>query len=205
MVEWLRNVEAYLVHCGAATIEGRAIILIGPPGSGKSTHVLRMVLRGANFLADDLMLMHPQGDNIILMPFREVANLGEGSVDRFSEMSFIKKAPRRGDGKFQVAISEFFDKQAIVSARPGFVLHLYPDQEPWIRERPMEKALEGIHNMAYYMSRKAESTNNFFLLTDLMQSSIHLDVSQGYLAEELDNLMDHMSERLKYEAEIIDL
>lgn len=198
LVEWLRNVDAYLVHCGAVAIDGKAIILIGPTGSGKSTHVLRMLSRkGVEFLADDLMILHRSGDKLILMPFREVANLGDESVQRFPEMKFLTGAPRRGDGKFQVGIEEYFNKKAVVSATPGIILHLYPEQLPWIRQRSSGDVLEGIHKMNFFISRTKESTNNFFILTDLMMSSHHFDVSQGYMAENLDELMDSLSTLLQ--------
>lgn len=193
VVEWLRNIDAYLVHCGAVTLTGRGVLLIGPPGSGKSTHVLRMVKRGANFLADDLMLIHRQGEDILLRPFREVANLGEGSVERFPEMAFIKRAPRRGDGKFQVDIADFFDTRAEKMAKPGIVLHLHPDQDSWIQELPTQDSLAQLYNMAFFLSRKTESADNFFILTELMLDSYHLEVSQGYLAENLDGLMAEMA------------
>lgn len=196
VVEWMRNVNTYLVHCGAAAINGRAVILIGPPGSGKSTHVLRMLQKGADFLADDILLIHERDGELLLMPFREVANLGEGSVKRFPDMAFLTDAPQRGDGKYQVSIGNYFTKQAISLASPGIVLHLFPEQESWIRERAAEDALEGIHNMNWFVSRKKESIENFFLLTDLMMASHHIDVSQGYLAENLDELMARLSSLL---------
>jgi hypothetical protein len=194
LVEWMRNVDAYLVHCGAVSIDGKAIILIGPTGSGKSTHVLRMLCRdGVDFLADDLMILHRSGEELILMPFREVANLGDESVQRFPDMKFLTSAPRRGDGKFQVSIEEYFNKKAVESATPGVILHLYPEQQPWIRQRSSGDVLEGIHKMNFFISRTKESTNNFFILTDLMMASHHFDVSQGYMAENLDALMGNLS------------
>jgi hypothetical protein len=197
VVEWFRNVGTYLIHCGAVAMNGKAIILIGPPGSGKSTHVLRMLCRGADFLADDILILHREGEALALMPFREVANLGEESVRRFPDMTFLTDAPRRGDGKFQVSIEEYFNKQAIAGASPGIILHLYPEQQPWIRERSSEDSLEGIHNMNFFISRTRESTENFFMITDLMMESHHIDVSQGYMADHLDELMGRLSSILQ--------
>jgi hypothetical protein len=205
LVEWLRNFNAYLVHCGAVSINGKAVILIGQPGSGKSTHVLRMLMKGAKFLADDLLIMKEEDGEITLMPFREVANLGSGTVERFADMAFLTEAPRRGeeflpntrgDGKYQVSIADHFGQKAVATATPGFVLHLYHDQTPWIRERSPDKALEGIHNMNWFVSRPTESTANFFVLTELMTASRHLDVSQGYLAENLDEFVEYLTRRL---------
>lgn len=42
-----------LVHATAVSIEGRAVLLAGPSGSGKSDLALRLVDRGAELIADD--------------------------------------------------------------------------------------------------------------------------------------------------------
>ena len=42
-----------LLHATAISINGQAVLLIGPPGSGKSDLALRLIDRGALLIADD--------------------------------------------------------------------------------------------------------------------------------------------------------
>lgn len=56
--------DTLLVHGTAVAIDGRAILLRGPPGSGKSDLALRLIDRGANLIADDQAELRQVGDFI---------------------------------------------------------------------------------------------------------------------------------------------
>jgi serine kinase of HPr protein (carbohydrate metabolism regulator) len=136
LVEWLRRHDACFMHCGAVALEGRTVMLSGPPGSGKSTQVLRMLQRGASFLADDLAILSREGAELWAYPFREVANVNAGTLQRFSgELGQLADSPLRGDGKHCVDIGRHFGQRAVTKAAPGVVLHLHPDAESWKRPR----------------------------------------------------------------------
>jgi len=49
------------LHAACVGREGRGILLVGPSGSGKSTLTLHCLLRGFDFLAEDSVLVRPQG------------------------------------------------------------------------------------------------------------------------------------------------
>jgi len=195
LVEWLRAHDACFVHCGAVVLGDRTVMLTGPTGSGKSTHVLRMLLRGASFLADDLAILSREADGVWAYPFREVANVNQGSMRRFPELAFLDRAPLRGDGKYCVDVGQFFDQKAVGKAAPGVVLHLHPDPEPWIRPRARRDQLGGLGDMAWYPSSPARNEPHFWLLVDWLLAGEHHDVSQGYMAENLGQLLDALGAR----------
>lgn len=193
LAEWIRNFDACLVHCGAVVYDGRAIFLTGPPGSGKSSHVLRMLLRGTEFLADDLAILCRNDDGSLnLLPLREVANVHQGTLKMFPELSFLESSPLRGDGKFIVNVPRRLEKQTVVEARPGVVLRLDPDDAPWLTPTPVEQCLDRMHNMAWFASRPRGNESHFWLLTDWLTQSEQWIVSRGYMAENLDELMQRV-------------
>jgi RNase adaptor protein for sRNA GlmZ degradation len=53
------------VHATAVAIHGRAVLLLGRPGSGKSDLALRLIDRGAVLIADDQVELVRQGDLLI--------------------------------------------------------------------------------------------------------------------------------------------
>ena len=192
LVEWIRNFNACLVHCGAVALNGRAIFLNGPPGSGKSTHVLRMLSRGAAFVADDLAFLHSEPTGLRLRRFREVANVNAHTLDLFPELSRLRDAPVRGDGKYCVSIPERFPATPIVDAAPGIILRLHPGDEPTIRRVPPDEVLDRMHTMAWFSSRPAANRTHFDILTDWLCQCPQWYVSRGYLRERLDELMSRL-------------
>lgn len=52
------------LHATAVVREGRAVLLIGPSGSGKSDLALRLIDRGWRLLADDQVMLACDGDRL---------------------------------------------------------------------------------------------------------------------------------------------
>jgi hypothetical protein len=63
-------------------VGGRAVLMEGAPGSGKSSLALALIDRGAVLVGDDGVLLAPQGDRLVAHPhpqtrgLLEVRNLG---------------------------------------------------------------------------------------------------------------------------------
>lgn len=63
-------------------IDGRAVLIEGAPGSGKSSLALALIDRGAQLIGDDSVLLQPDGARLLAMPhpntrgMLEVRNLG---------------------------------------------------------------------------------------------------------------------------------
>lgn len=189
LVEWIRNFDACLVHCGAVAVNGSAVFLNGPPGSGKSTHVLRMLTRGASFVADDLAFLHAGAGGLRLLRFREVANVNTRTLEMFPELSHLRDAPVRGDGKYCVSIAERFPQTAITDAGPGVVLRLHPGETPTIKRVPPERVLDDMHSMAWFGSRPVANRTHFGILCDWLFQCPQWYVSRAYMRDCLDELM----------------
>jgi hypothetical protein len=189
LAEWVRGFGACLVHCGAVALNGRAIFLTGSSGSGKSTHILRMLARGASFVADDLALLRSGSAGLRLMQFRDVANLKTETVDTFPELSHLRNAPIRGDGKFSISIPERFPGKVIPDVGPGFILRLHSGETPTMEPVPSEHLFDGMYSMAWFGSRPESNHVHFNILTDWLFESPQWYVSRAYMRECLDELM----------------
>jgi len=66
-----------LVHATAVAVEGRAVLLRGPSGSGKSDLALRLIDAGARLVADDQSELHRQGEAIMVRAPPAIAGLIE--------------------------------------------------------------------------------------------------------------------------------
>jgi hypothetical protein len=192
LAEWVRGFGACLVHCGAVALHGRAIFLTGASGSGKSTQVLRMVTRGASFVADDLALLCPGPTGMHLMQLRDVANLKTETVDNFSELSHLRNAPIRGDGKYSINIPERFPNAAVADVGPGFLLRLHAGESPTMEPVPSENLFDGMYSMAWFGSRPESNRAHFGILTDWLFACQQWHVSRAYLRDHLDELMSRL-------------
>lgn len=68
---------ALLVHATCVAIGGRAVLLRGPSGSGKSDLALRLIDAGARLVADDQSLLCRDGDAILVRSPEPIAGLIE--------------------------------------------------------------------------------------------------------------------------------
>lgn len=55
-----------LVHATAVAIDGRALLLRGPPGAGKSDLCLRLIDAGARLISDDQSELRRSGDRVLV-------------------------------------------------------------------------------------------------------------------------------------------
>lgn len=76
----LQGLEVF--HAGGIAVDGGAALLCASSGTGKSTLIARLVLRGADLLADDAVATEVQGRDIVAQPGTELVHLVPEEADR---------------------------------------------------------------------------------------------------------------------------
>lgn len=75
----------HLVQASAVAIDGRALLIEGVPGSGKSSLALALIDRGAQLIGDDGVRLELDGDRVIAAPPPNIAGKleirGVGIID----------------------------------------------------------------------------------------------------------------------------
>ena len=74
---WLTSAGRYFAHGAAVALDGRAVLLVGPGGSGKSTTALRCQRSGLDYLGDDYCLVgtFEEGDHHVVASLYRTAKL----------------------------------------------------------------------------------------------------------------------------------
>ncbi len=85
--------KAALVHATAVAIEGRGLLLRGPPGAGKSDLALRLIDRGARLVADDQAELRRAGKRILVGAPAAIAGLIEVRGIGIIRLDALKEAP----------------------------------------------------------------------------------------------------------------
>ena len=82
-----------LLHATAVAIDGRAVLLRGVSGSGKSDLALRLIDAGARLVADDQSELCRQGDRIIVRAPATIAGLIEVRGIGIMRLDALAEAP----------------------------------------------------------------------------------------------------------------
>ncbi|HML09993.1 MAG TPA: HPr kinase/phosphatase C-terminal domain-containing protein [Stellaceae bacterium] len=85
--------ETILVHATAVAIGGRAVLLRGPSGSGKSDLALRLIDAGAELVADDYSQLQRQGDAIVVRAPATISGLIEARGVGIVKVQALDVAP----------------------------------------------------------------------------------------------------------------
>jgi HPr kinase/phosphorylase len=66
-----------IVHGSAVAVDGRAVLILGASGSGKSALALALIGRGAALVADDRVVLEARGGALVARPPEAIAGLIE--------------------------------------------------------------------------------------------------------------------------------
>jgi hypothetical protein len=108
VLHWVFNrPDRLLVHAGAVGINGRAVLLTGPGGSGKSTSAVAAFLSGYDYLGDDYVLVDLKGPQPVVHSLYATAKLGPHALTLLPGLSgTLGYAPRIGDQKRIIDVSQ---------------------------------------------------------------------------------------------------
>ena len=87
------SAERLLLHATAIAIDGRAVLLRGASGSGKSDLALRLIDAGARLIADDQSELHRHGDAIVARAPATIAGLVEVRGIGIFRLDALAEAP----------------------------------------------------------------------------------------------------------------
>ena len=67
------RLSAETVHASTVAADGRAVLITGPSGSGKSDLALRLLDRGFTLVSDDQTIVRRDGDRLLASPPPNIA------------------------------------------------------------------------------------------------------------------------------------
>ena len=85
--------ETLLVHATSVAIAGRAVLLRGPSGSGKSDLALRLIDAGARLVADDRSELWREGKTVLVRAPATIAGLVEARGIGILQIDSLALAP----------------------------------------------------------------------------------------------------------------
>ena len=122
----MMNCDGYLsVHAGAIALDDAGALLVGSPGSGKTTLVLSCLQAGINFLADDLLLLAKDDGMVKAYAFPQDIGVRSGTLDLIGQHAFTQNLPENERLKRYVDVQQYFRKQVVSSCQIRLMLFLH--------------------------------------------------------------------------------
>ena len=87
------RLSAETIHASTVTSEGRAVLITGPSGSGKSDLTLRLLDRGFTLVSDDQTIVRRQGDRLLATAPSNIAGKLEIRGIGIVEMDWLGDVP----------------------------------------------------------------------------------------------------------------
>jgi serine kinase of HPr protein (carbohydrate metabolism regulator) len=81
------------IHASTVALDGRAVLITGPSGSGKSDLALRLLDRGFTLVSDDQTIVRKDGDKLIATAPPTIAGKLEIRGIGIVEMDFVQDVP----------------------------------------------------------------------------------------------------------------
>ena len=88
-----RLLSSETVHASSVAVDGRAVLITGPSGSGKSDLTLRLLDRGFTLVSDDQTLVRRDGDRLIATAPPTIAGKLEIRGIGIVEMETVSEVP----------------------------------------------------------------------------------------------------------------
>jgi serine kinase of HPr protein (carbohydrate metabolism regulator) len=88
-----RLLSSETVHASTVATEGRAVLITGPSGSGKSDLALRLLDRGFTLVSDDQTIVQRRGDRLIATAPPNISGKLEIRGIGIVEMDTVKDVP----------------------------------------------------------------------------------------------------------------
>jgi serine kinase of HPr protein (carbohydrate metabolism regulator) len=86
------RLSAETIHASTVALDGRAVMITGPSGSGKSDLALRLVDRGFTLVSDDQTIVRREGERLLASAPQQIAGkleirgIGIIEMDRVSDV-----------------------------------------------------------------------------------------------------------------------
>ena len=151
------GVDGYeIIHAAAIELDGAGALIIGSPGSGKSTLVLSCLkLAGMSHLADDVLFIAKDDGVVKVYAFPEDIGVRPGSMELLGHYEFMQALSHDERQKHFVAIQEHFKGQ-VASACPVRVMFFVhaANRSSDFRAEPLTPAQAVTWMMQEYISQQ---------------------------------------------------
>jgi hypothetical protein len=173
LAELLRAQGLYTIHATALEKGGRAVLIPGSSGRGKTTCCISLLRAGYRCLSDDHPLLRENGAGLEILTFPEKIDVTENSIEFFPELKEAKGRLTQGVQKRNFLPEEIYPHALTESGKPALLLFPLVVDAPESRVEPLPKnrALEEIMRQGLLVLDKEVAGRQFVTLARLAEQT----------------------------------
>jgi hypothetical protein len=190
--ELLRAQELYTIHATALEKGGRAVLIPGASGRGKTTCCISLLRAGYRCLSDDHPLLRENGAGLEVLAFPEKIDVTGRSVRFFPELVEARERLARGVRKWQFFPEAFYPDAIAEGGKPvALLLPLIVDAaQSWLEPLPRSQALEEIMRQGLLVLDRERADRQFGTFVRLVETTPCYQLYFGTDVLELPGLID---------------
>ena len=172
LIELLRRRGLYTIHATALEHNGRAILIPGNSGRGKTTSFISLLRSGYRYLSDDHPLLQDSGAHVEVLPFPIKINVTDATVQFFPELkSASEQVLHPGVPKRFFYAEDLYPTAVGDRCQPALVLfpHVVDSPQSHLELLPKSRALESLLPQALLVYDQEVARQEFKVLAKLVQ------------------------------------
>jgi hypothetical protein len=192
LTELLKTQCLYTIHATALEKNGRAVLIPGSSGRGKTTCCISLMRAGYRCLSDDHPLVRENGTGLEVLAFPEKIDVTETSIQFFPELREAQALLRRGVWKRSFFPDEFYPDAIAEAGKPAVLLFplIIDAPESWLEALPKNRALEEIMRQGLLVMDREVAHRQFQTFVRLVETTPCYRLYFGEDILELSGLID---------------
>jgi hypothetical protein len=123
LVEIFRRRGWYSLHAAGFSENGRAILIPGTSGVGKSTLSIALLRAQFDYLSDDMVFLGRRADGLVVRGLVEDVDVSDQTIRFFPELDFLLRSPKTdGFAKRQVRAEKVYGTKVVAEAHPKAII-----------------------------------------------------------------------------------
>jgi hypothetical protein len=173
LVEAFRRHGWYSLHAAGFSMNGKAILIPGTSGVGKSTLSVALLRAKFDYLTDDMVFLARNSEGVTVRGLAEDIDVSEQTIRFFPELHFLMQSPKTvGFTKRQLHLEEVYNAMPIPESRPTAIIlpHISGKPESTIARIDGDEAFrEIVPNVL--LTQQSVCERHFSVLADLVKQA----------------------------------
>jgi hypothetical protein len=196
LTELFKSVGLFTLHAVALEKDGRAVLIPGKSGRGKTTLSLALLRAGYRCVSDDHPLIRETATHLEILPFPEKIDVTEPTVNFFPELDQGRAFLHQGTRKMFFHVEDLFPGGTGGTCHPAIFLFPKIVDCPTSRVEPFSKqrALDVLLSQRLSIYDRSIAQNEFHALSHLVRASTCYRLEFGRDILEVANLITPLVE-----------